>query len=84
MLVHIRVWSSSLRDKIWRLRAYPKDFVSNKKHYAGLKTNDQDNNHRSERNSHLNFAEEKWAKTRRLDSVINENVIWTCIHRQLF
>lgn len=49
--------------------------VPNKKHFAGLKTSDQENHHRTKRDNHLNFAEKNCAKTRRLDSVIDENIV---------
>ena len=51
-------------------------YIPNEKHFAGLKTADQENHHRSSRDGHLSFAEKNCEKTRRLDSVIDENVIF--------
>jgi len=48
-------------------------YTPNNKHFAGLQTSDQENSHQSSRDKQLSKTEKSCAKTRRLDSVLNEN-----------
>ena len=50
-------------------------YTPNKKHFAGLKTSDQENAHKSSRDKHLDPSGKSCALTRRLDSVIGENFL---------